>query len=210
LKRGPPGGSEGDGEGRGGGRACEAEDQVVQLALGVFQIAGSYDWGRMLDHPHGLDYVVPGGVIDGPDEGLTEAVGANPRRIDAALFAGLNQNTVSLGAMKGPVASLPGLEEEFVGGRSVAKGVEVVPDRRPRLLIENYAPTFYAALLLPTAALEKGPSYSDLASHLARRGQNLPDGPTEDFSDAKPYTDPSLKQHGVAVAASGNEVGFED
>lgn len=101
---------------------------------------------------HCLDDVVSGGVIDRPDKSFPEAMGANPRRIDAALLAGLHQDSVSLGAVERAVAAFPGFEEEFVGDRDLAQSVDVVPDRRPRLLVENHAPAFDAALFLPASA----------------------------------------------------------
>ena len=78
--------SEGDGEGRGGRSASEAQDKVVELGFGIFQVSRGDDRRGVLDHLHGFYDVVARGVVDGPNEGLSEAVRRNARRIDAALL----------------------------------------------------------------------------------------------------------------------------
>lgn len=202
------GGSHGYCAGRGRGGA-EAEDQVIELRLGVFQVPGGDDRGGMLDHLHRPDDVVAGGVIDGPDEGLPEAMCADSRRIDAALEAGLHQDSVGLGAVERPVAAFPGFEEEFCGSWDVVQRSYVILDRSPRLFVQDHPSAPNTAFLLSGSTLEERPGDRYLARHIPHRGQDLADCPGQELCYAVPDLGTGPDEQGIPVAMGGKEVGFD-
>jgi len=89
----------------------------------------------MLHDPHCADDVPARGVIDRANKRLAETVRRYTRRIDAAVFASLDQDAVCLGPVEGTVASLPRSEQEVVGPRHGAWRGEVIPNRLFHLLV---------------------------------------------------------------------------
>jgi hypothetical protein len=197
-------GLEGD-EGTRGDR--EVTDQVVHFAGVGLDIACRCDGGRVLDDALRANEVVTTRRINPADERFPVSVVGDPRRIDAALLTGLDQQAVGARAVHRPTLTPVGREQRTLRIGSADDG-QMITDRVADSFGQRHAAPPDPLFVDAPSPFQVAAGDGDFLRHVLAI-PNLPDRDRKQFLDAVAGGATEHHEESVARAAGGGKVGDE-